>query len=359
MAARVAAASITAVLCTVAHSTAVAPNDPSLFYSPYGWNTSSTAATTANTGSYMRCLFTGGAVNLTSDVSSMVSPPSQVYWRVDNGPLTPAEVSPLLQLTIPASTLGNSDIPYHALEVVVKSMTETMNRWAAAGLSTRISFTGLQLEAGAGVASVLPAANSILVFGDSITEGVRTLGERQPHDTDRNDATLCWSTRLGALLGVETGVIGFGATGLDEGGSGGVPAIGASWDLQWEGVPRVFSPPPSLVVLNEGTNDGTKDTVAAATLLFNALVARFPAVPIVVLRPFNGAQAANLQAAIAASTRPASFHYVDTAGFFDTSFGTDTMNLHPSGPNGVARIAPRVAAALRPLLAAGVAAEYK
>ena len=103
-------------------------------------------------------------------------------------------------------------------------------------------------------------------------------------------------------------------------------------------------------MINIGTNDGGNNTVAAMTGLLNGLIAACPTVPIAVLRPFDGNQAGNLQAAIAECSSPGACHYVDTTGFFNTAYGADSLGLHPSGPNNLGLIAPQVAAALRPLL---------
>ena len=73
-----------------------------------------------------------------------------------------------------------------------------------------------------------------------------------------------------------------------------------------------------------------------------------------VLRPFNGAQATNLQAAIAACNDPSQCWYIDTAAMFDVAYGADSLGLHPSGPNNVARIAPQIAAAVAPVLSSGM-----
>ena len=183
-----------------------------------------------------------------------------------------------------------------------------------------------------------------------------TLGGSQKSDTDHNDNVLCWSGRLGPLLGAEVGVVGFGATGLSRGGSGGVPALGVSWNQQWAGVPRSFSPQPDLIIFNEGTNDGTTNIVAAMAAVLNDVTAACPGTPIAVLRPFNGAQAANLQAAIAASAQPNASTYIDTTGFYDEKFGGA---LHPTGPNDLAKVAPRIAAAVRPLLLRGLLSNNK
>lgn len=78
--------------------------------------------------------------------------------------------------------------------------------------------------------------------GDSISEGVLTLGGSQSFDTDHNDNSVCYSWALGPLLGANMGIVGFGATGLSRAGSGGVPPLGVSWNQLWDGVPRAFEP---------------------------------------------------------------------------------------------------------------------
>jgi lysophospholipase L1-like esterase len=327
----------------------VPPDDAALLYSPYTWSVQPAASVAVNPGAYLRTLFTGTTCVLTFDVSGMVSPPSQIWWRIDNGPWTQAALAAQVACAVPAATAGNADVPRHLLEVVVKSATETQNRWNA-GASTRVVFTGLLLGAGAQVAAPRAAPRRLLVYGDSITEGVRALGESAADDTDRNDAMMGWAFRLGALLGAEVGVVGFGATGLSVGGSGGVPALPSSYAQIFAGTARDFSNAPDLVVINIGTNDGAANTVAAATGLLNGLLAACPGRPIALLRPFNGAQAANLQAAAAACAAPGLVHYIDTGTMLDPAFGVDTLGLHPAGPNNLGRIAPALAAALAPLL---------
>ena len=115
----------------------------------------------------------------------------------------------------------------------------------------------------------------------------------------------------------------------------------------------------NLVVINIGTNDGGASTTSAMTALLNALIAAVPGKTIAVLRPFNGAQASNLQAAIAACSAPGACRWIDTTGFFDTTLGADSLSLHPSGPNNVGRIGPKVAAALRPLLGGATAPVFR
>ena len=205
----------------------VAPNDPSLTYSPYNWAVTSTSASSINGGAYFKVLVQSTFLNLTFDVSNMVSKPSQLYFQVDNGPLFSTPIAASISVDIPKNNT-HGDVPWHTLTVIIKSTTETANRWAATGQSTRVIFTGLIIDGD--VSQFIPSTANMLIYGDSITEGVLTLGGSQSLDTDHNDAVLCWSSRLGTLLGAEVGVVGFGATGLSRGGSGGVPALGVSWN---------------------------------------------------------------------------------------------------------------------------------
>lgn len=290
--------------------------------------------------------------------ASPPAPPcAQIYTRIDNGPLVPTPVPASLALTV-AANLSHGDVPWHTLELLVKSTTERANRWAQGPgvASTRVVLTGLTLAPGGSVAPWIPLSSNLLLYGDSISEGVLTLGGSQAYDTDHNDAQTVYSYRLGALLGVETGIIGFGATGLTRGGSGGVPALGESWNMTWAGSPRLFSPRPDIIVMNEGTNDGSNNLVPQMTAVLNALFDACPGTPIVLLIPFNGAEAAGLQAAITASNKPSLATLVNTAGFYNTSFGGA---LHPTGPNDVARVAPQVAARLRPILARSLVSRYQ
>ena len=330
----------------------IAANNAAFLYSPLNWAVTAASAITINPGAYFRILFTGTTCNLNFNVANMCTPASQIWWRIDNGPLTQASVASVIPLTIPAATLGNADVPYHLLEVVVKSATETANRWNNVGSApgTAVIFTGLTLDGGASVLATLAAPKTILCYGDSITEGVRTIGEGAANDTDRNDAATGWAYRLGALLGAEVAVVGFGGSGLSVTGSGGVPVLGSSYSLLYAGQARSFAKPPDLIVINIGTNDGSTNTVAAMQGVLNGLITACPGKPIAVLRPFNGNQAANLQTAISGCGNPTACTYVDTTGFFNTAYGADSLNLHPSGPNDVTHIAPQVAAALRPLL---------
>ena len=298
-------------------------------------------------------LFSGRRCALRFDVSANRAPLSEVYTRVDGfeagSPWRRAVASPVIEPVVPADTVG---LAFHLLELVVKSTSEEVNRWHAPS-NTAVVFTGLTLAAGARVAAPRARRRRALILGDSITEGVRAINDTAAHDTDRNDAMMCWSWAVGQGLPVEFGIVGFGGAGLTHGGSGGVPALGESIGLVMAGAARRLEPAPDLVVLNYGTNDRLAAPAAVEAAMRRVLGGLLAATPggtaVAVLRPFNGTQAAALQQAVTAVGSPR-VTWVDTAGIYDPAFGSDTGGLHPSGPNHLGRIAPPLVDLLAPLL---------
>ena len=130
------------------------PNDTNIYYSPYAWNVEPTQAATINSAAsvrnrlpinlkiltnayqihnsilyrcfcwqhtcnampaqtqsrYIKFLFSGSFLNFRFNVSHMATPASEVYWRVDNGPMTPSLVLDTVSVAIPPN---NTKLPYH------------------------------------------------------------------------------------------------------------------------------------------------------------------------------------------------------------------------------------------------------
>lgn len=338
---------------TTSSGSSIAPNDPSIVYSPYNWNVTGSASTTINGGAYFKTMFTGNSISLNFDVSLMGSPVSQLWYRVDFSQWTQVNVASSIALTIPAVMLSNPDIKYHYVETIIKSTSETINRWNTAATGTAVKFTGLTVDTGATLVAPIKQACNLLIYGDSITEGVRTAGQAAANDTDRNDSQSEWSYEMGRRMGCEVGVVGFGATGFTVSGSGSVPALTTSYNLLYSGQSRTFTPAPTLVLINDGANDGGAGASAvttAATTVINGLLAATPSTTkILMVAPFPAVTNASVFTGIHdAVTNIASprLYYVPTTGFFNTAYGSDTLNLHPSGPNAQNLIAPQVSSAI-------------
>jgi lysophospholipase L1-like esterase len=345
---RLSIGSILLLLFTVAApaqppATTVPMDDPAILYSPFNWGVNSQSAKTINSGAYFKVIFSGGSCRLMTDTSSNAAPFSQFWARVDGTGFT----SFVLAAGNPTFTVAtNLAKRKHLLEVVVKSTSETIDRWTRQ--KTALTFTGVLLDAGAKVTAPMRKPFNILIYGDSITEGVRVNGYVGiANDTDRNDALQVYSWLLSQELPAEVGVVGFGATGITTGGSGSVPVLGKSCQFLWAGQPRSFTDPePDVIIYNEGTNDGSSITSGMLAVV-RALLAAAPNAKQLLLLPFNGTHAADLKAVVA-TVANSKVVYGDTKGFFNTSDSSDS--LHPYGYADLAFIAPKLASLVTPLL---------
>ena len=339
---------------SAAAAQAILPNNASIIYSPYNWTVPTTAnASTINSGAYFKTLFTGGSLVLNFNVTNNSTPLSEIYYRIDGyeaqAPWTVATVAPTITCAMPANTTA---FPYHLLEVVVKSTSQQINRWNSPS-NTAVVFTGLTLSNGGTVAPVLTKPKNILIYGDSISEGVRTVNQTSTNDPDQNDVMMEWSWHTASALAAEFGIVAFGGSGLTVVGEGNVPVLTTTYNLLMAGVSRAFSPAPDLIVLNEGSNDGGSSaasvTTAMTTVLNDLLAATPGTTKIVVMEPFGAYQAAALQAAVIAVASPR-VTYLPTTGFLNTTYGIDSTGYHPTSPNAIARIAPQCIGALLPIL---------
>ena len=321
----------------------VQPNDPAIAFSPYTWS----GGKTINPGAYFRLCFTGNSIAVNFDVSAQSAPLPEVWIEIDG---QTRQQFTLASTVTPAMPSAMSGWPKHVVELMVKSTSEFVSRWTPQNAA--VVLTSIALANGGVQSRPAILTRNVLCYGDSITEGYHTVSAlAQGSDTDGSDAALSWACALRRLLGAEIGVVGFGGTGLLNSGQGGVPPVGQSYIQLWSGAARSFSPSPSLIIINEGENDKAANAAtfqAAFQAFLTALLTSVPACPVAVLRPFSGAQAAAIQAAIQVVGSPR-LHYWDPTGLFDTTLSTDGQ--HPLGVANLAGIAPGVAGLVAPLLA--------
>lgn len=322
----------------------VTMDNAAILYSPFNWGVTAQSAKTINSGAYLKVIFGGTSCRLTSDTSSNLPPYSEFWTRVDGGPCTQHVLTNGNPTIAVAAGLVNRK---HLLEVVIKSTSETIDRWTQQ--RTAIVFTGLLLDNGATVTAPVRKPFNILIFGDSITEGVRVNGFAGiANDTDRNDAFQVYSWLLSQELPAEVGVVGFGATGINTSGSGNVPLLAKSYGYLWAGHPRSFSDPePDLIIYNEGTNDGASIS-AGIVAVVRALLQTAPNAKQLLLLPFNRSHASDLKAAVT-TVGNSKVSFGDTTGFFNASDSSDS--LHPYGYAHLSFIAPKMAILVTPVLA--------
>jgi hypothetical protein len=326
----------------------IAPNNAGILYSPCNWDVQTARALSINPGAYFKTLFSGATCVLNFDVSANAGVFPQIYYRIDRGPWVTATIAATVSATaaIPSIDSGWSR---RLLEVVIRATSFQNERWA--GTASAVRFTGLTLDSGATVAAPSVPALKGIIYGDSITEGdhVHYLNTAGGAPIDQCDSLNGYALELASLLGCELGVIGLGGQGWGTAGAGSVPALPSAYNYVYSGVARTFPSDLSFAVVNMGQNDGSTNYTTTITAWINAIVPQLPATcPLIFLRPLSGNQAANIQAAITASSYASRCKYVDTTGFFTAANSAD--GVHPYGFENIASIAPKVASALKPIV---------
>lgn len=208
----------------------------------------------------------------------------------------------------------------HTVKIVAAGLYEHDAIWDS---GVGLHFMGLSLDAGARSMPWSTGKKRILFLGDSITAGINLLGTGATPDInagEQNYAHLC-----AANLGVDPWQVGFGASGVTTGGSGGVPPAGSNFPYFMYNRPLSEST-PDVIVVNHGTNDSAATTSTFQTDYQNYITgiqSTYPNVPICCMRPFDGNFATQIQAVVTATSGT---HYVDTSTWNITT----TDGTHPN-----------------------------
>ncbi len=313
---------------------AVDPTNAALLYSPGNWDVKTGLARTNHSGAYLRTLFTGTSAAITFNTAPNSSPFPQVWGRVDNGPwqkFTLAAGNPTWQLATGLASRA------HLLELIVKSRSGYQDQFTTPAAVVQIS--GLVFGVGATLSLPLRRSKTILVLGDSISEGDSSVfAGTSSNDPDGDDVLGSYSYALSTAVDAEVGIIAFPGTGIVAVGAS--AALPSTYNKIFADTARSISAlAPDLIIYNQGTNDGTTNIVSAYTGVVQAIMALAPNCRHLLLRPFNGNQAANVQATVTAIADPR-VTYVDTTGWWSSSDSPD--GLHPYGYAQVGLIAPKL-----------------
>lgn len=299
-------------------------------------------AITVNSGSYLLTQFSGDSLSAAFDLTVNKAPIPTIAWRIDDGEWQEAEIAASVKL---AGGLGKGK---HTVMLMARGLDEHQNRWTQP-LVASITFLGFELPKRGKFYKPLRAwdkpALKMEFLGDSITEGVLVQGGREGKNTWAwlTDARLSYACQTAMKLGAAWRQVGFGATGLAHGGSGGAaPALNA-FNFFYADCPR-DNWQPHVVVVNQGTNDGgmpAKDYQPLYTKYLTMIREAYPAAKIVAVRPFNGAQAASIKATVEAlkAAGDTKVYFIDTAGWYNGP-------LHPNVA-GSADLAKKLAKALQ------------
>ncbi|PAV33075.1 hypothetical protein CI791_07405 [Leuconostoc lactis] len=275
-------------------------------------------------------------------VKSTINEGSELYFKVKNTTtinvnfvLNSVKATPFFAYSIDGSPMTrqlitNSLLPIvttdeHIVRIVIDGLTESEDKWLG---EKGVAFNDVTVDEGGVITGIVPKNRQILFHGDSITEGVRVLNMNA--DSTGNSATGAFPYVASTNLNAISYRVGFGASGITRGGSGGVPELIQVIDNMTSSRTAHYIE-PDIVVMNMGTNDSAS-TSDNFTQKLNAVLDRFTikysGTPIFVMVPFNQARKTELTSAVSARSN---MYLVETEGWNITT----TDGTHPDVAGGL------------------------
>jgi hypothetical protein len=283
-------------------------------------------AATVNSGSQVRLTFTGRRLTGLFDISTITVPP-QLWVTVDGGPESLVTVDrPEIDLAPPGLRPGA-----HVVRIDVKDTDQVTNRWLPP-LGDAVIVRGFRLPPGGRLLPPpRPAPIRMAFFGDSITEGIRALG--QPLTPDGADGTRTYASVAARSFGADMQLVGFGKQGVMRKGVGNVPAAPESFPYNFQGSPADPGFAPDIVVLLQGSNDSTvtdEEFAPAYASYLTEVRAADPHAWIFAMEPLIGRHSAVIQSDVTHAADPRMV-FVNTDGWLDRHSTADyTDTVHPT-----------------------------
>lgn len=283
-------------------------------------------AATVNSGSQVRLAFTGERLTGLFDVSTITVPP-ELWVTVDGGPRSLVTMDrPEIDLAPPGLRPGA-----HVMSIDVKDTDQVTNRWLPP-LGDAVVVRGFRLAPGERLLPPpRPAPVRMAFFGDSITEGIRALG--QPLTPDGADGTRTYAAVTARSFGAGLQLVGFGKQGVMRDGVGNVPPAPESFPYNFQGSPADPRFAPDVVVLLEGSNDSavTDEQFAPEYARYLREVrAADPHAWIFAMEPLIGRHSAVIESDVADAADP-KMVFVNTDGWLDRHSTADyTDTVHPT-----------------------------
>lgn len=212
------------------------------------------------------------------------------------------------------------DTGEHNVILVMDGMSEREFKWSG---EVGFAFSDIDCHDGE-MNGFIPKQKRILFVGDSILEGIMTLGGESVSEFNSASHSVSWYTAR--ALCAEPYFIGYGSSGIATGGSFNTTSNSLDYLSEKRHIPTEDYPNCDLIVLNTGTNDyDTKDAefTKGYDELLNKLHERYPEVAVICVVPFTQTHAKQIREV---AGRYEWAYLVETAGFyFDTYDG-----IHPS-----------------------------
>ena len=283
-------------------------------------------AATVNSGSQIRLTFTGRQLTGLFAISTITVPP-ELWVTIDGGPES------LITVDHSAIDLAPSGLRsgVHKVRIDVKDTDQVTNRWLPP-LGDAVIVQGFRLPPGGQLLSPpRPAPVRMAFFGDSITEGIRALG--QPLTPDGADGTRTYASVACRAFHADIQLVGFGKQGVMRDGVGNVPTAPESFPYNFQGSAADPRFRPDIVVLLQGSNDSTvtdEQFAPAYASYLSEVRAANPHAWIFAMEPLIGRHSAVIQSDVAHAADPRMV-FVNTDGWLDRHSTADyTDTVHPT-----------------------------
>lgn len=173
-----------------------------------------------------------------------------------------------------------SDDSKHIVQIVTDAVYQDLGKWTDGN-----GFAFSTIESDGQTIGLKNYDPLIMYLGDSITEGIRTLGmdEKGPGCS----VLHAYSWLSARQLNAHPYIVGYGGTGLYNHGSFNTIDYAVDWMTQSVPEKELY---PNLIVVNIGTNDGAIDDLKFSSLyskLLQKLIIKYPGVLIACMIPFN------------------------------------------------------------------------
>ena len=327
----------------------------SVVLSPYNWTPISGGARTWNTGAYARATVTG-CTSVTFNFGACSS--TYVGFTVDRSVIQAVQHPPAnggIAITLP-------DAGPHTVAMYLLEIPQSAGRWDG---TNSIALLNVTCGAGGTGTAGAVAAKNVLIYGDSITEGIQA-------DNGGDNLAYCWSWLVAQSLadqGYEFGIVACGYSAYANSvptANGGVPAAfvpgndAASWWNKVDGTgskrttgsdsAERYTVQPTIIIDAWGTNDGlgnlTPSSVQAAVAgLYAAMRGAAPAAALVKIIPFGGYVREPINAALAGIADPKRVTIDLNIDTRMSDYASTGSGIHPSR-DGHARIGSLVAGRL-------------
>jgi len=241
-------------------SITVPVSDKNWYFTELNWLMSPdhSYAQTQYPGAYFKIGFTGTSISLLLNQSNTPTGHyANVKYIIDDLPAVTFGLPAPTNRVVLATGLKSGN---HNLVVYLQNSYQLVDRWYVPTCVFRV--TGLEIDANSVTYPPVLRPKRMLVFWDSIGEGVRVLGVNGD-DLVVNEATESWSFGLAAALDAELSMAAFGAQGWSIQGFGNVAPFFtpgndsySAWNKLDSKHPRVFNKSQiDYVFCGHGTND--------------------------------------------------------------------------------------------------------